>query len=78
MVSLHYHLKKSGRRHGNGFKIRLAVLYFIIGIGLGLFMSATIQLYWAAAHAPLTLLVGLQRQLSDLFILLIHKQEDIH
>lgn len=35
--------------------IKLAVLYFIIGIALGLFMSATIQLKWAAAHAHVNL-----------------------
>src|SRR5699024_5698687 len=35
--------------------IKLAVLYFIIGIALGLFMSATLQLHWAAAHAHVNL-----------------------
>ncbi|WP_040285752.1 hypothetical protein [Sporosarcina koreensis] len=35
--------------------IKLASLYFITGIGLGLFMSATIQLKWAAAHAHVNL-----------------------
>lgn len=35
--------------------IKLAVLYFIIGIAIGLFMSATIQLKWAAAHAHVNL-----------------------
>lgn len=35
--------------------IKLAVLYFIIGIALGLFMSATLQLKWAAAHAHVNL-----------------------
>lgn len=35
--------------------IKLAVLYFIIGIFVGLFMSATIQLQWAAAHAHVNL-----------------------
>src|SRR5699024_1878467 len=35
--------------------IKLAALYFIIGIGIGLFMSATIQLNWAAAHAHVNL-----------------------
>src|SRR5699024_4345455 len=35
--------------------IKLAVLYFILGIGLGLFMSATIELRWAAAHAHVDL-----------------------
>jgi len=35
--------------------IKLAVLYFIIGIFIGLFMSATIQLHWAAAHAHVNL-----------------------
>src|SRR5699024_4709684 len=28
--------------------IKYVVLYFIIGIALGLFMSATLQLHWAA------------------------------
>lgn len=31
--------------------IKIGVLYFIIGIAIGLFMSATIQLQWGAAHA---------------------------
>jgi len=35
--------------------IKLGSLYFIIGIGLGLFMSATLQLNWAAAHAHVNL-----------------------
>lgn len=35
--------------------IKLAALYFIIGIGIGLHMSATIQLNWAAAHAHVNL-----------------------
>lgn len=35
--------------------IKLSVLYFIIGIAIGLFMSATIQLNWAAAHAHVNL-----------------------
>lgn len=35
--------------------IKLAALYFIIGIALGLFMSATLQLNWAAAHAHVNL-----------------------
>lgn len=35
--------------------IKLAVLYFIIGIAVGLFMSATIQLEWSAAHAHVNL-----------------------
>lgn len=46
--------------------IKIGVLYFIIGIGLGLFMSATLQLQWGAAHAHVnvvgwlsTVLIGL-------------------
>lgn len=35
--------------------IKLAVLYFILGIAMGMFMSATIQLQWAAAHAHVNL-----------------------
>lgn len=35
--------------------IKLSVLYFIIGIAMGLFMSATVQLHWAAAHAHVNL-----------------------
>lgn len=35
--------------------IKLSVLYFIIGIGLGLFMSSTVQLQWAAGHAHVNL-----------------------
>src|SRR5699024_9179396 len=35
--------------------IKLAVLYFVLGIAIGLFMSATIQLHWAAAHAHVNL-----------------------
>src|SRR5699024_313925 len=31
--------------------IKIGVLYFIIGIAIGLFMSATIDLRWGAAHA---------------------------
>lgn len=31
--------------------VRLAAIYFIIGIAVGLFMSATLQLQWGAAHA---------------------------
>lgn len=31
--------------------IKLAVLYFIIGIGFGLFMHYTVQLQWGATHA---------------------------
>lgn len=31
--------------------IKIAVLYFIIGIGFGLFMHYTIQLQWGATHA---------------------------
>src|SRR5699024_4908847 len=35
--------------------IKLAVLYFGIGIAGGLFMSASLQLHWAAAHAHVSL-----------------------
>lgn len=35
--------------------IRVAVFYFLFGIAIGLFMSATIQLNWAAAHAHVNL-----------------------
>lgn len=31
--------------------IKLAVIYFIIGIAIGLYMSAAIDLRWGAAHA---------------------------
>ncbi|GGN50808.1 MULTISPECIES: hypothetical protein [Oceanobacillus] len=31
--------------------IKIAALYFIIGIGFGLFMLYTIQLQWGATHA---------------------------
>lgn len=31
--------------------IKIAALYFIIGIGFGLFMHYTIQLQWGATHA---------------------------
>lgn len=31
--------------------IKIAVLYFILGIGFGLFMHYTIQLQWGATHA---------------------------
>lgn len=31
--------------------IKIAVIYFIVGIAVGLFMSATIDLRWGAAHA---------------------------
>src|SRR5690625_4994627 len=46
--------------------IKIGVLYFIIGISIGLFMSATIDLRWGAAHAHVnvvgwlsTVLIGL-------------------
>lgn len=35
--------------------IKIAVIYFILGIGLGIYMSSTIQLQWAAAHAHVNL-----------------------
>lgn len=31
--------------------IKLAVIYFIIGVGFGIYMHATIQLQWGATHA---------------------------
>jgi len=31
--------------------VRISAIYFILGIVVGLFMSATIQLQWGAAHA---------------------------
>jgi len=31
--------------------IKISTLYFIFGIAVGLFMSATVQLQWGAAHA---------------------------
>lgn len=31
--------------------IKLSVIYFIIGVGFGLYMHATIQLQWGATHA---------------------------
>lgn len=31
--------------------IKIAVIYFIIGVGFGLYMHATVQLQWAATHA---------------------------
>jgi|SRR5699024_10195799 len=31
--------------------IKLAVIYFIIGIAIGLYMSASLDLRWGAAHA---------------------------
>lgn len=35
--------------------IKIAVLYFALGIGYGLFMHYTIQLKWAATHAHINL-----------------------
>lgn len=31
--------------------IKIAVLYFLLGVGFGLYMHATIQLQWGATHA---------------------------
>lgn len=31
--------------------IKLSVLYFLLGVGFGLFMHATVQLQWGATHA---------------------------
>lgn len=36
--------------------IKISVIYFILGIAMGLFMSATLQLNWAAAHAHVNLI----------------------
>lgn len=35
--------------------IKISVLYFALGIGLGIFMSSTLQLNWASAHAHINL-----------------------
>ncbi|GAA0447503.1 hypothetical protein GCM10008983_26940 [Lentibacillus halophilus] len=35
--------------------IKIAVIYFILGIVVGMFMSSTLQLQWAAAHAHVNL-----------------------
>lgn len=35
--------------------IKLGALYLIVGIGVGLFMSSTLQLNWASAHAHVNL-----------------------
>ncbi|TFJ94418.1 hypothetical protein [Lentibacillus salicampi] len=35
--------------------IKIAVIYFILGIAIGMFMSSTLQLQWAAAHAHVNL-----------------------
>jgi len=35
--------------------IKVAAIYFIIGISLGIFMSSTLQLNWASAHAHINL-----------------------
>lgn len=35
--------------------IRVSVFYFLFGISIGLFMSGTLQLNWAAAHAHVNL-----------------------
>ena len=35
--------------------IKIASIYFILGIAVGLFMSATIQLEWAAGHGHVNL-----------------------
>lgn len=31
--------------------IKIAVIYFLVGVGFGLYMHATIELQWAATHA---------------------------
>ncbi|WP_432354253.1 hypothetical protein [Sporosarcina sp. A2] len=31
--------------------IKIAVLYFLLGVGFGLYMHATVQLQWGATHA---------------------------
>lgn len=35
--------------------IKIAALYLVIGIGVGIFMSSTLQLNWAAGHAHVNL-----------------------
>jgi|SRR5690625_1913810 len=35
--------------------LKVAVLYLIVGIGVGIYMSSTIQLQWASAHAHVNL-----------------------
>lgn len=35
--------------------IKISVIYFILGLAIGLFMSATLQLQWAAGHAHVNL-----------------------
>jgi len=35
--------------------IKISILYFILGLGFGLFMSASLQLQWAATHAHINL-----------------------
>lgn len=35
--------------------IKISVIYFILGVAIGLFMSSTLQLQWAAAHAHVNL-----------------------
>jgi hypothetical protein len=36
--------------------IRISAIYFIIGMAAGLFMSATLQLQWGAAHAHINVI----------------------
>ena len=36
-------------------RLKIAVLYLIIGTGMGIFMSASLQLKWASAHAHVNL-----------------------
>ncbi len=35
--------------------IKLAIIYLVVGIAVGLFMSATLQLKWGSAHAHVNL-----------------------
>ncbi|GAB4071951.1 hypothetical protein GCM10028778_00530 [Barrientosiimonas marina] len=35
--------------------IKISVIYFILGIAIGMFMSSTLQLQWSAAHAHVNL-----------------------
>ncbi|HLR51590.1 MAG TPA: cbb3-type cytochrome c oxidase subunit I [Candidatus Avamphibacillus sp.] len=35
--------------------IKIAVIYFLVGISVGLFMSSSLQLQWASAHAHVNL-----------------------
>lgn len=36
--------------------IKISVLYFLIGVGFGLYMHSTIQLQWGATHAHINVI----------------------